>query len=738
MSSIYPINASPKPVAETAPLARLLIVDDNVRLAESLKYLVEIHGYVAHVCNSGFAALDLVAEQRFDLMLLDLSMPGMTGHEVLMQLPKGKQRIPVVVISGTKTLNAAIDAMRHGAYDFLRKPYQPEELLRTIENALEHSRLELQNKSIHARLEESETLYQYLIDSSPDIIYTLDDNGNFTFINNRVETLLGYSRETMLGKHYTLLIHEEDYERAHHAFNERRTGNRAAKNVELRLRCQERRSERRQPEQNYITVVINAMGIYGTHPEHGTPFNGTYGVARDITERKKAEQAITHQAYHDTLTDLPNRMLFKDRLTVAIHHAKRNKHKLAIMFLDLDRFKWVNDTLGHLYGDELLKQVAARLRNCMREQDTLARMGGDEFTMLLHELNQPDDATVIAQKIFDELKRPFMLDDREIFISSSIGIAIYPDHGDSIENLIKRADIAMYHVKWRGKNGFQYYDPSMNSMFHKKLSLENELRRAIEKRQIVLYYQPKIHLDGHCVIGLEALARWHHPELGLVSPLEFIPLAEETGLIHALGEMLLEEACVQMRQWQDAGLNNFSLAINISPQLVEEDAFVSRILTPIRHHQLSEDLFEIEITENLLMRDVESSISKLKELGSHGIKIALDDFGTCYSSLAYLRRFPIHSVKIDKSFVSDISSTSENASIISAIAGIANGFKLDLIAEGVETLPQMHTLQSLGCTKMQGFLFSKPLPAKEMTQVLHNPSLLFQDVPAPPQMLPLL
>ncbi len=227
MSSIYPINASPKPVAETAPLARLLIVDDNVRLAESLKYLVEIHGYVAHVCNSGFAALDLVAEQRFDLMLLDLSMPGMTGHEVLMQLPKGKQRIPVVVISGTKTLNAAIDAMRHGAYDFLRKPYQPEELLRTIENALEHSRLELQNKSIHARLEESETLYQYLIDSSPDIIYTLDDNGNFTFINNRVETLLGYSRETMLGKHYTLLIHEEDYERAHHAFNERRTGNRA-------------------------------------------------------------------------------------------------------------------------------------------------------------------------------------------------------------------------------------------------------------------------------------------------------------------------------------------------------------------------------------------------------------------------------------------------------------------------------------------------------------------------------
>ncbi|MDR5171110.1 EAL domain-containing protein [Methylobacillus flagellatus] len=704
----------------------VLIVDDNERLAQSLQQLLQLHGYNAEMCSSGEDALQLVMDIKFDLMLLDLSMPDMNGFDVLTELATHTAPPPVIVISGTKTLNAAIEAMRLGAYDFLRKPYQPEELLHTIENAIEKSRLETQNRSIHARLEESENLYRYLVNSSPDIIYTLDDSGRFTFINHRVETLLGYRRESLIGKHYTEIIYSDDFDRASYAFNERRTGNRATRNIELRLKCKDRETEVRHFEINFITVVLNATGTYaGTH-ESGTPFSGTYGVARDISDRKKVEEVITRQAYHDTLTGLPNRALFKDRLNVALNHAKRNQQQLAIMFLDLDRFKWVNDTLGHFYGDELLKHVAQRLSGCLRAQDTLARMGGDEFTLLLHDLQQPDDASLVAAKIVEELKRPFLLDEREIFISSSIGIALYPDHGDSIETLIKSADIAMYHVKWRGKNGYQYYEASMNAMFHKKLSMENELRRAIEKKQIILHYQPQVDVETRKIIGLEALARWHHPELGIISPTEFIPLAEETGLIFSLSEMLLAEACQQMQSWEEAGLLSFRLAINISPQLVEEENFVAKTLNYIQAQHLKPEFFEIEITENLLVRDLENTVAKLKALGKQGIKIALDDFGTCYSSLSYLRQFPIHNIKIDKSFVGDINTHNESVPIITAISGIAKGFKLDLIAEGVETLQQMRTLHRMGCSKMQGYLFSKPLPAQNITKLLKHQANLFQ------------
>ncbi|ABE49451.1 response regulator receiver modulated diguanylate cyclase/phosphodiesterase with PAS/PAC sensor(s) [Methylobacillus flagellatus KT] len=703
----------------------LLIVDDNERLAQSLQQLLQLHGYNAEICSSGEDALQLVMDIKFDLVLLDLSMPDMNGFDVLTELATYSAPPPVIVISGTKTLNAAIEAMRLGAYDFLRKPYQPEELLHTIENAIEKSRLETQNRSIHARLEESENLYRYLVNSSPDIIYTLDDSGHFTFINHRVETLLGYRRESLIGKHYTEIIYSDDFDRASYAFNERRTGNRATRNIELRLKCKDLESDIRHFEINFITVVLNATGTYGGTHESGTPFSGTYGVARDISDRKKVEEVITRQAYHDTLTGLPNRALFKDRLNVALNHAKRNQQQLAIMFLDLDRFKWVNDTLGHFYGDELLKHVAQRLSGCLRAQDTLARMGGDEFTLLLHDLQQPEDASLVAAKIVDELKRPFLLDEREIFISSSIGIALYPDHGDTIETLIKSADIAMYHVKWRGKNGYQYYEASMNAMFHKKLSMENELRRAIEKKQIMLHYQPQVDVETRKIIGLEALARWHHPELGIISPTEFIPLAEETGLIFSLSEMLLGEACKQMQLWEAAGLLNFRLALNVSPQLVEEESFVSKTLSYIQSHHLKPEFFEIEITENLLVRDLENTVAKLKALGKHGIRIALDDFGTCYSSLSYLRQFPIHNIKIDKSFVGDINTHDESVPIITAISGIAKGFKLDLIAEGVETLQQMKTLHKMGCNIMQGYLFSKPLPAQNITTLLKRQANLF-------------
>lgn len=727
----------PANTVEYYPLARLLIVDDDPRLAQSLKELTSLEGYLAECCHSGRAAIDLLDHQMFNLILLDLMMPGMNGHEVMDYVRHHHPQIPVIMLSGTGTMNEAIQALRNGVYDFIRKPYLPEELLRTIENALHKTRLEVLNNSINTKLEHSENLYHYLVDSSPDIIYTLDTDGNFTFINQRVSTLLGFSSGDLLGQHYSILIHEDDMERAKYAFNERRTGDRASSNVELRLQCKDSDGVYRHFEASFITIVLNAKGLYPNEQPIDASCLGSYGVARDITERKKTEEAIIHQAYHDTLTGLPNRALFKDRLTMSIAQAKRSQTKLGVMFLDLDRFKWVNDTLGHFHGDELLKMVAARFKNCMRNADTLARLGGDEFTVILPEVNLNSDVAMIARKILVDLQRPFILDDHEVCVSASIGISIFPDHGDTIDLLIKSADIAMYHVKWQGKNDFKFYDSSMNAGFNQKLSMESDLRKAIENDQLSLYFQPQVHLNSRCVVGVEALARWNHPEQGWISPADFIPLAEETGLIEPLSEWMMQHACRNYNLWREAGFGDVRLAVNVSAKSVENDDFVRRILQQLQDFYIDTSILEVEITESLLIRDLESSITKLRELSGHGIKIAIDDFGTGYSSLAYLQKFPISCIKIDKSFVHEIRSINQEMPLINAITAIARGFHMDTVAEGVETVEQMHVLRSLGCDVMQGFLFSKPLPAEEILAILSSPASLFNGISSLSQCLPL-
>lgn len=722
---------------DNSALARLLIVDDDPRLAQSLKELVSLEGYHAESCNTGRNAIELLSQQTFNLILLDLVMPGMNGHEVMEYVHQHYPQIPVIMLSGTGTINEAIQALRNGVYDFIRKPYQPEELLRTIENALHKSRLEVLNDTINSKLEHSENLYRYLVDSSPDIIYTLDPDGNFTFINRRVTGLLGYTSEELLGQHYTTLIHQEDQERAKYAFNERRTGERASTNVELRLYCKSDDGAYLDFETSFITTVLNAKGLYSNEQSVTAPCLGSYGVARDISDRKKTEEAIIHQAYHDALTGLPNRALFKDRLGMSISQAKRNQSKLGVMFLDLDRFKWVNDTLGHLHGDELLKMVASRFKHCMRNADSLARLGGDEFTVILPEINRNSDVAGIAHKILAELERPFILADREVFISASIGISVFPDHGDTVDTLIKSADIAMYHVKWEGKNDYKFYDNSMNSVFNQKLSMESDLRKAIENNELSLYFQPQIHLDSRCVVGVEALARWKHPDQGWISPVDFIPLAEETGLIEPLSEWMLHQACTHYSAWREAGFGDIRLAVNLSAKSVEHADFVKRVLRPLDEFHIDTSALEVEITENLLIRDLESSIIKLRELGSHGIKIAIDDFGTGYSSLSYLQKFPISCIKIDKSFIHEIHSIQQEMPLIKAITAIARGFGMDLIAEGVENEHQMQMVRSLDCAVMQGFLFSKPLPANDVLATLSNPAMLFQGINTLNQCLPL-
>ncbi len=501
-------------------------------MLSSLCALLEDRGYLLYTASSGAEAMNQLQKHQFDLALLDLRLPDYSGHDIMDYVNHHGIDTKLVVVSGETGIEGAVGALKRGAYDYLRKPYTREELLKTIDNALRQKSLESQNRSMAWRLECSEKLYRYLVDSSPDIIYTLDQDGIFIYINDRVQVLLGFHPDELIGKHYSVLVHEEDIEHARYVFNERRVGDRASRNVELRLRSLHNNDQERTFENTFMTISFNSMGIYPLgHEENKRSYFGTYGVARDITERKRAEQLISHQAYHDILTDLPNRILFKDRLGLAMIQAKRKSADLAIMFIDLDRFKLVNDTFGHVKGDELLQQAACRLKGCLRRGDTMARMGGDEFTVVLPELRDKSDAEIIANKFLESLRPPFIVDGTNVFVSASIGVAIFPSDGESIDELLRHADIAMYHVKGQGKNGVSFFDTSMLDASYQKITLEQNLRRALEHNALEMYYQPQVDCETGQIVGVEALMRWNHPERGFLTAGEFLPFAEENGLM---------------------------------------------------------------------------------------------------------------------------------------------------------------------------------------------------------------
>ncbi len=702
---------------------RLLLVDDKPELLKSLSEIVRLHGYRVTEALGGRAALEMLDTHEFDVVLLDLIMPDVSGHDVLDFAESRKLTAKFIVVSGDASFDGAMRAMTRGAFDFVKKPYVAAELMATLERALSHRRLEHSNHLMEERLKESERLHRFIVNSSPDLVYLLDRNGCFEFVNDRFETLLGYQREELKGRHYSELIFEEDLDAARNLFNERRTGDRASRNVELRVRSRRVRTSERPFQAQTVWMDLTAKGRYSDDDERSHEnFIGTYGTARDISERKEAEQVINFQAYHDLLTHLPNRALLKDRLSLAITQAQRNKRRLAVMFLDLDRFKIVNDTLGHTMGDRLLKAVANRLQGCLRGGDTLSRFGGDEFTLLLPEVRTRDDVVVIASKILDKLAAPFVIDGHELFVGASIGVAMYPEAGDSVESLIQSADIAMYHVKGRGKNGYQFFSDEMNHKFSTRLSLERELRSALATGQLRVFYQPQVDLTDGRIIGVEALVRWQHPRHGLIEPAEFLSVAEETGLITQLDEWVQSHAFSEVAEWRRSGLGDVRLSVNMSSQQLEQDAFLERFLANLDASGLAADRLKIEITENAIMRDMEVIVPKLRALRKTGIRIAIDDFGTGYSSLSYLRHFPVNTLKIDRSFVGDIRSDSADASIINAIAAMAHGLKLDLIAEGVETRTQMKYLSLQGCREVQGFIFSRPIPAPEFKALLaRNP-----------------
>lgn len=707
--------------ADGARLHSILIVDDKPELLNSLHQLVNLHGYQADKALGGQEALEALSRKQYDVVLLDLIMPGVSGHDVLDYAARKGLNSKIIVVSGDSSFSGVKHALHCGAFDFVKKPYEAGELISTMETALRQCELENRNQEMEAKLQDSEELHRFIVNNSPDLVYMLDRNGCFIFLNERLESLLGYKKDELIGRHYSELVDDDHLEQARNIFNERRMGERAATNVELRLKSRLNRRGPRLFHAQSLWMELTAEGVYSDPNERTREnFVGTYGTARDISERKEAEEVINFQAYHDLLTHLPNRALLKDRLSLAIAHARRNKRKLAVMFLDLDRFKLVNDTLGHTMGDRLLKAVANRLQSCLRRGDTLARFGGDEFTLLLPEVRTNDDVVVIASKILDRLNAPFVIDGHELFVGASIGISIYPEAGDSEEALIQNADIAMYQVKGRGKNGYQFFSEEMNHSFSTRLSLERELRNGLAQGELKVYYQPQVSLKDGRITGVEALVRWQHPVRGLVEPNDFLPMAEETGLICQIDEYVQAQAFTDVSYWRSKGYGDVQLSVNLSAVQLEKEGFVDRFVSSLQQSGLEAGAVKLEITENTLMQDMEVIIPKLKELRRLGVQIAIDDFGTGYSSLSYLQQFPIQTLKIDRSFVGDIREDETDASIVNAIVAMAQGLKLDLIAEGVENRTQLRYLHAQGCSEGQGYIFSKPVPANDISNMIRR------------------
>lgn len=440
----------------------------------------------------------------------------------------------------------------------------------------------------------------------------------------------------------------------------------------------------------------------------------------DIGERVEATQKLLHLAYHDPLTGLPNRLAFESQIDLAIRSCERDHKQVALMLIDLDHFKAVNDTLGHAIGDELLKRVAVSLRECVRASDIVVRLGGDEFVVVIGRLQSADDLSIVAGKILRSLNQPFIMEGKEIFVTASVGAALYPRDGDHGEILLRNADVAMYRVKEHGRNNYRFYTPEMTHMAIDRLDMEGNLRRALERDELQVYYQPLVDLSSGTIVGAEALVRWSHPRIGMIQPGEFIPLAEDTGLIIPLGQLVLRRVCTDIRDWQASGLPPIKISLNLSARQFRQDDLSACIREVLDETGVEGRLLAFELTESMVMHDVENTLDTLRELKALGATISLDDFGTGYSSLSYLKRFPIDTLKIDRSFVRDIHQDGDDAAIAHAVIAMAHKLGIKVIAEGVECPAQLDLLREFGCDELQGYYFSRPVPVEEFTLMLRQ------------------
>ena len=528
------------------------------------------------------------------------------------------------------------------------------------------------------------------------VLFT-DLSGNILEADESFLNLLGYTSETLPRRIHDLTPHE------HHRLDEE-----AFEKLMAFGACAPFEKEFLKQDGTPIPVLFGAA----LHEEEIACF------VVDLSQNRQAKEKLNHLAYHDALTDLPNQVLFKDRLKQAIALSRRSDQMQAVLLLNLDRFKTINDSLGYTAGDRLLQSVAQRLSSCVRESDTVARFGGDEFAVLLTQIPRAQDAANVASAIKNALDQAFLFEDQEIFVSSSIGISLYPHDGRDTAGLLKNAGAALDRAKSLGGNVYQFYTAGGTTRALKQLVLESNLRPGLERAEFVVQYQPQVDIRGFHLVGMEALVRWQHPSLGLLYPSEFIPLAEESGLIIALGDWVLRTACAQNKAWQDAGLTPLRLSVNSSARQFQQPTFIADVAHILKETNLDPRWLELELTESSIMKDPEVAIEKLHELKLMGVKVSVDDFGTGYSSLNYLKRFPIDTLKIDKSFVSDVCKDPHDTAIVRAIINLGHALDLTVIAEGVETKEQLQYLSALECDVVQGFLFSKALPATAFEELL--------------------
>ena len=543
-----------------------------------------------------------------------------------------------------------------------------------------------------------------LIHAMPDMVFFKDLDGRYLLVNKEIEKQAGMRWHDIIGKTADKVMPPELAAYCKKSDEETiRAGH--------RLQFEERRIDVAGGEKILETVKAPIFDAGGS-------LMGLVGVSRDITSRKKMENTIKYQAHYDFLTGLPNRNLFLDHLNLSLARAHNDRQTLAVMFLDLDRFKTINDTLGHATGDLLLRGIAERMRACVRESDIIARFGGDEFAILLPHITHAADACSIAEKILTVFKAPFPIDGHELHVTPSVGISIFPDDGEYGETLLKNADIAMYHAKEQGRDNYQFYNPAMNIRTLEQMILENSLRQTLQRGELVVYYQPQVCIRTGDIRCVEALVRWQHPELGLLDPLQFIPLAEEIGCIIPIGEWVLRTACLQNRAWHESGLPDLCVTVNLSIRQLQQQDFIGVVAGILHETGLDAGFLEFEITENTAMQNLELIISNLQHLASMGVRISIDDFGTGYSSLNYLKKLPVQKLKIDKSFTSGLTNDSDYKAIVTAIIAMAHSLKLTVVAEGVETEDQLELLRSAECDGVQGFIFSEPLPPERFREMI--------------------
>jgi diguanylate cyclase (GGDEF)-like protein/PAS domain S-box-containing protein len=649
--------------------------------------------------------LERLSKKGVRAVFLNLFLPDCQGIETFDRLLLVAPGVPIVVLAGVTDEGIAREALQRGAQDFLLEGHLDSyAFARAVRNIIER-------KTAGKVLFEEKERAQITLNSIGDAVLSTDISGNVTYLNEVAEDMTGWSRKDASGRPFSEVLRIIDGSTREPCRNP----------MELAMR------------QNTI-VGLTANSILLRRDGHETQIEdsaapihdqegriaGSVIVFHDVSVARAMALQMSHLAKHDVLTDLPNRMLLTDRITQAISLAHRNGRKLAILFVDLDGFKHVNDSLGHAIGDELLQSVATRLTACVRHSDTVSRFGGDEFVVLLSEVTHAGDAAISAKKVLTTLTAPHRVAQHELAVTASIGLSIYPADGQDAETLIKDADTAMYQAKQSGRNNYQFFRTSMNARSAERQSIEEGLRHALERNEFVLHYQPKIDLKTGAITGAEALVRWQHPDLGLVSPLQFVPIAEECGLILPIGQWVLRESCRQGQAWQDAGLRAIPVAVNVSAAEFRSEEFVNNCWTILKDTRFDPRYLELELTESVLMQHVDSTGCTLKALKDMGATLAVDDFGTGYSSLSYLRRFPIDALKIDRSFVQEVTFDSGNAIIISAVINMGKSLKQRVIAEGVETADQLAFLQVHGCDEGQGYYFNRPMVAQQFAKLLET------------------